>query len=125
MMHDTEMGFSVGNGDQVAVMLAKELKATDLVFATDVAGVFDADPKVALGASLINELSLSNLGMIASANGTKGDASGAMRGKISALASLESELRGGLRMAVISMMTRGRLSALLRGELVDATMIRP
>jgi isopentenyl phosphate kinase len=63
--------------------------------------------------------------MIASANGTKGDASGAMRGKISALASLESELRGGLRMAVISMMTRGRLSALLRGELVDATMIRP
>ena len=125
MVHNTEMGFSVGSGDQVAVMLAKELKATDLVFAKDVAGVFDADPKVAPGASLINELSLSNLGMIASANGTKGDASGAMRGKISALASLKPELRGGLRMAVISMMTRGRLSALLRGELVDATMIRP
>lgn len=125
MVHDTAMGFSVGSGDQVAVILAKELKATDLVFATDVAGVYDRDPKGAPEARLVRELSLSHLEELASASGTKGDASGSMRGKISALSELAPELRSGLRMAIISMMGPGRLRGLLRGEPVEATTIRP
>ena len=81
MVHDTEMGFSVGSGDQVAAIVAKELKATDLVFATDVAGVYESDPKATPGARLIPHLSLSDLTATASASGAKGDASGAMKGK--------------------------------------------
>jgi isopentenyl phosphate kinase len=125
MVSDSEMGFSVGSGDQVAAILAKELKATDLVFATDVAGVFDADPKQNPGARLLRQVSVSDLGALETATGTKGDASGAMRGKLAALAILAPELQHGLRMAIISMMDAGRLTGLLRGDTVDATTIGP
>jgi len=125
VVYDQEMGFSIGSGDQVAAILVKELKATDLIFATDVAGVFDADPKVAPGARLIKELSLSNLDMLASASSVKGDASGAMKGKLSALTGLRPELNAGLRMGIISMMKPGRLKEILGGGSVEGTLIRP
>jgi isopentenyl phosphate kinase len=125
MVHDSLMGFSVGSGDQVAVILAKELGASDLVLATDVAGVYDADPKANPDARLVRELSLTGSGDLAGAGDARKDASGAMRGKLSALAALSPELHGGLNMAIISMMEPGRLRALLRGDPVDATRIKP
>jgi isopentenyl phosphate kinase len=124
MVQDSVMGFCVGSGDQVAAIIAKELHATDLVFATDVAGVYDADPKVVPSVRLIEELSLGDLDVI-SASAAKGDASGAMRGKLAALSSLRPELEGGMRMAIISMMAPGRLKGLLRGEAIEGTRIRP
>ncbi len=123
MVYDTEMGFSVGSGDQVAAILAKELRATDLVFATDVAGVYDMDPKTSSNAHLIKELSLDHLDDFSPVNGAKPDASGAMRGKLSALIGLERELQRGLRMSIISMMIPGRLRDLLDGRPVEATSI--
>jgi len=120
---DSEMGFSVGSGDQVAAILAKELGATDLVFATDVDGVYDSDPKKNPAARLIPEVSLSR--GLASATGTSGDASGAMKGKIGAIAELAPEMNEGLNVSIISMMEPGRLSGLLRGEPVKATRIKP
>lgn len=120
---DTEMGFSVGSGDQVAVILAKELGATDLVFATDVDGVYDSDPKKNPGARLIPEVSLSKA--LASASGTSGDASGAMKGKMSAIAELAPEMKAGMNVSIISMMEPGRLRGLLHGEPVKATRIKP
>lgn len=125
MVHDTDMGFSVGSGDQVAAILAREFKATDLVFATDVAGVYDVDPKISPAAHLLPSLSLSHLDAIGATSGRQGDASGAMRGKLSALSGLAPELQEGLRMAIISMMEPGRLTRLLRGEPVQATRITP
>lgn len=125
MVFDTEMGFSVGSGDQVAAILTRELKATALVFATDVAGVHDTDPKVNKDARLIKELSLSNPKELAFARGNESDASGAMRGKLSVLKGLAPELSSGLRMSIISMMRPGRLSALLEGEPVEGTIIKP
>jgi isopentenyl phosphate kinase len=124
MVSDTEIGFSVGGGDQVAAILATELEATDLVFATDVAGVYDSDPKKNPGARLIPELSLSDLGGL-SASSMSGDASGAMKGKLGALADLTPELQRGMKISIISMMEPGRLCGLLQGEPVKATIIRP
>lgn len=123
MVHDAGMGFSVGSGDQVAAILAKELEATDLVFATDVAGVYDIDPKTSPNAQLIRELSLSHLDGRSPAVGAKADASGAMRGKLSALMGLDHELQRGLKMSIISMMMPGRLKGLLEGGAVEATSI--
>jgi isopentenyl phosphate kinase len=123
MVYDEEMGFSVGSGDQVAAILAKELGATDLVFATDVVGVYDKDPKKAPNARLLRNLSLCRLDELASSSGGSGDASGAMKGKLSALSILEQELRDGLKMSIISMMETGRLLGLLKGELMEATNI--
>ena len=123
IVSDTEMGFGGGSGDQVATILATELGAADLIFATDVAGVYDSDPKKNPESHLVKELSLSDLsGLTISA--TKGDASGAMKGKLNALADLPPELRRGMKMAIISMMEPGRLIGLLRGE-PKATIITP
>lgn len=124
VVYDTEMGFSIGSGDQVAAMLAKELGATDLVFATDVRGVYDQDPKANPDARLLREVSLSHLGGIAAAASAK-DASGAMRGKLLALEGLAPEMRDGLRMAIISMLEPGLLGRYLKGESVEASNIVP
>jgi isopentenyl phosphate kinase len=120
---DIEMGFSVGSGDQVAALLTKQLGATDLVFATDVDGVYDLDPKTSHNARLIRDLSLSHMGVLDSSGSEKGDASGAMRGKLLALTILEEELHQGLKMSIISMKEPGRLSRLLKGVPVEATHI--
>jgi len=121
MVYDTAMGFSVGSGDQVAVLLAKEMKATNLVFATDVAGVYDGDPKTNPKAKLIGELSLGK--MTNSSFGAAKDASGAMGGKLASLAPLKDEMERGLRVSIMSMMGAGRLTDLLRGKPFGGTNI--
>ncbi|MDD1770635.1 MAG: hypothetical protein LUO79_06075 [Methanomassiliicoccales archaeon] len=122
MVSDSAMGFSVGSGDQVASILAREFHATDLVFATDVAGVYESDPKLKPEARLIRELSLGNLQSLSAGNAVV-DASGAMRGKLTNLEGLRDELRAGLRVNIISMMEPGRLRRLLSGEEVEGTQI--
>ncbi len=42
---DVSAGFSVVSGDQLAVYIAVSLSASKLIFATDVDGIFDSDPK--------------------------------------------------------------------------------
>jgi isopentenyl phosphate kinase len=98
------------------------LNATDLVFATDVDGVYDSDPKKNPAAHLIPEISLGE--GLASTSSTSMDASGAMRGKIEAIAELTSEMEMGLNVAIISMMTPGNLDGLLKGRTVKATRIK-
>ena len=124
MVQDSVMGFCVGSGDQVATILTKELHATDLVFATDVPGVYDSDPKVNPEAKLMEELSLADLKHL-SAGDSKLDASGAMHGKLTNLEGIREELRDGLRTSIISMLEPGRLSRLLAGEAVESTRILP
>jgi len=122
IVQDAEMGFSVGSGDQVAAILAEELGVTDLVFATDVDGVYDSDPKKNPGERLIPEVNLSR--GVAFASSTNGDASGAMKGKIGALTDLTPEIEAGLNVAIISMMEPGRLSRLLHRKHVTSTRIK-
>jgi isopentenyl phosphate kinase len=124
MIFDEAMGFSVGSGDQLAAILAKEVQATHLVFATDVPGVFDADPKTSAGARQLGELSLAGTSHL-DLSGGRPDASGAMGGKIASLATLEPELRRGMDMAIITMMRPGNLHALLEGRRFEGTSIRP
>jgi glutamate 5-kinase len=124
MVQDSVMGFCVGSGDQVATILAKELHATDLVFATDVPGVYDSDPKANPNAKLIEDLSLDDRKHL-SASDSRMDASGAMYGKLTNLEGLRGELKDGLRTSIISMMEPGRLRRLLAGEVVGGTRIRP
>jgi isopentenyl phosphate kinase len=124
MVQDSVMGFSVGSGDQVARVLAKEFRSSDLIFATDVAGVYDVDPKANPLARPLKELSLANLMNVSSGEGMV-DASGAMRGKLSNLEGLAQELKTGLRASIISMMEPGNLKGVLKGVEFKGTWIRP
>ena len=61
MLIDSVMGWSVGSGDQLAVLLAKELRAKKLIFASDVAGIYEADPKKISDALPIERINLNEL----------------------------------------------------------------
>jgi isopentenyl phosphate kinase len=125
MLYDTQMGFSVGSGDPIAVLLARELGAKRLIFATDVLGIHEQDPKTNPGAPLIREINLNALDQFLERMGKSGvvDASGAMKGKLGALKPAEELLKGGLEVALLSMMQPNQLKRYLKGEDVDATRI--
>lgn len=57
---DLRNGFSVVSGDQLAAYLAIELRASRLIFGTDVDGIFDSNPKLNPHARLLTELTASS-----------------------------------------------------------------
>lgn len=120
---DPAMGWSVGSGDQIAVMLAKELGAKHLIFASDIDGVFTTDPKQDPNAELIDTINLNVIKEILERlrSSSKADASGAMHGKLNAISALKNEIQNGLDVAILSMMTSGRLVAFMNGEVTRAT----
>lgn len=61
MVFDEALGMTICSGDVIAPILAKELKAQKILFATDVDGVFDKDPYLHKDAKLLEKLSLSKI----------------------------------------------------------------
>lgn len=124
MIFDRAMGFSVGSGDQLAVILAKELDAQRLLFAMDVGGVYDGDPSKDDEASLISEISLKEIDAILQQIDARAgrDASGAMQGKLRSLLPLADQLDKGLEISLLSMMQPGQLVSALDRR--DAPMTR-
>ncbi len=122
---DSAMGWSVGSGDQMAVIIAKELGAKRLIFASDVAGIYEADPKVTLNPPLIERVNLDEIDMVLERMGSSGvvDASGAMKGKLTAIAPAKPLIEKGLEVTLISMMEYGNLKGILKGEETPSTQI--
>jgi isopentenyl phosphate kinase len=118
MLYDTKMGFSVGSGDPLAVLLCRELGASRLIFATDVPGIYETDPKIDAAAVLLEEINLNELEQVLERMGkaAKADASGVMKGKLNALIPAKDLIEKGLEVSIISMMEYGHLKALLKGE---------
>jgi isopentenyl phosphate kinase len=84
IVSDLKNGFSVLSGDQLAAYLAVQLKASRLVFGTDVDGIFSADPKHDPHARIIRELT-SSTALDAAARARVSDTpdvTGGMAGKI-------------------------------------------
>jgi len=81
---DLEKGFSVVSGDQLATYLAIKLKASRLVFGTDVDGIFDANPRLDPQARILRELTTSSALRVArrARVSTAPDVTGGMAGKI-------------------------------------------
>jgi isopentenyl phosphate kinase len=84
MVTDLEEGFSVVSGDQLAAYLAIKLKASRLVFGTDVDGIFEDDPKLNPHARILRELTISSALRVAGRPNmsTAPDVTGRMAGKI-------------------------------------------
>ena len=125
MLIDSVMGWSVGSGDQLAVLLAKEMGAKKLIFASDVTGIYSADPKSMPDALPIERINLNELEATLERMGVSGvtDASGAMKGKLMSIAHAKPLIEKGLKVGLISMMEYGTLKTFLKGDKVQATNI--
>lgn len=122
---DSAMGWSVGSGDQLAVIVCKELGAKRLIFATDVDGIYDADPKTTEDAELIAKVNLNDLETTLMKMGESGmvDASGAMKGKLQSVTPAKPLIEKGLKVGFLSMMKKGNLKAYLRNEECRCTRV--
>jgi len=128
MMFDETMGFSVCGGDQLAVIISYELKASHLIFATDVPGVYDKDPKKETKAILFKSININEIENVIKKieEANKTDASGRMKGKLLSIMStrdLRDLIEDGLKISIISMMEEGNLQKYLEGHEIDATKI--
>ena len=122
---DTVMGWSVGSGDPLAVLISRELGAKKLIFASDVAGIFDDDPKLNPSATQFDEINLKEIEQVTEQMGVSGvvDASGAMKGKLASIEPAKDLIEGGLEVSLISMMEQGALKALLGGNKSKSTQV--
>lgn len=124
MIYDTGMGFRVMSGDLIAYTLAKELNATRMIFATDVKGISDKDPKMFSDARLLQGVKVSEIpALISELKGNNPhDASGAIVGKLQTIEMAASLIKEGMDVAILSMMESGTLHSYLKGENVLATL---
>ncbi len=122
---DTTMGFSVSSGDPMVTLIAREFGAKRVIYASDVAGIYDSDPKVNPNAQLFHSIDLSNLDEAIEKMGKAGveDASGAMQGKVAAIEPVTDLIKKGLDVSVLSMMEYGSLKSLLNGDTSHSTHI--
>jgi len=125
MMYDDNMGFSVCGGDQLAIIISREIGANHLIFATDVSGIYDKDPKKDPNALLLKEININEIEQIMERmdESNKSDASGRMKGKILSLISAKDLIKNGLEVSIISMMKSGTLKKYLKGQDIDATKV--
>lgn len=84
---DHTQGYSIISSDIITAYLAKNLGAEQIIFLSDVDGIFDSDPKTNKKAKIIPEITNKNLKQVlkglTSSNGH--DVTGQMKGKIMAI----------------------------------------
>lgn len=89
MVLDTTRGMSVCSGDAIAPYLAQHLGATQLFYATDVAGIFAQDPHIHPDAPHFSHISVHEAltgATLSTSHNT--DVTGGLRGKVEAFAHL-------------------------------------
>lgn len=122
MMFDTEHGFSVLSGDIITIILAKELKMDTVVFATDVKGVFNENPKKSKNAKIVKQIKISEIAGLIKEMKSENDASNAMAGKLSSIMELKN-LNFIKQAAILTMRTNNILKGYLEAQDIDCTRI--
>ena len=116
IVSDVSAGFSIVSGDQLAAYLAIALKARMLIFATDVDGIFDADPKTRQRAHLIKEIPVSSIRRISTDMGrTITDVTGGMKGKLEEAATVAFN---GIPVFFVNLLKGNRMQDLVLGRRV-------
>jgi isopentenyl phosphate kinase len=118
MCADEKRGFSVCSGDKVVHLLGKLLKPKHVIFATDVAGIYTADPKLDSTAKLIPRIALSQIQEFEKLadKATNPDITKGMRGKLEEIKQFEPILRAGAEVAILGMMEPGILPRYVAGD---------
>jgi isopentenyl phosphate kinase len=119
---DTELGFTILSGDQLASYIAIRLKAERIIIGTDVDGVYDDDPKIKKDAKIFNRLTLEELRKLQNnpRKSTACDVTGSMIGKIAELIpAIEREIP----VTVVNATRPNCIYKALKGETVEGTLI--
>lgn len=117
---DREQGCSILSGDQIAPFLGTKLGISDLVYATDVDGVYDRAPDQK-GAQHIATINAHNWHEVQEQLGGSShiDVTGGMAGKVAALMDVAKQ---GLRARIIDATIAQRLYQALQGEAVGSLL---
>ncbi|MEM4018467.1 MAG: hypothetical protein QXW46_06900, partial [Sulfolobales archaeon] len=78
----SDKGFEVISGDTLAWYIARELRIGEIVFVTDVDGLYDSDPKTNPGAKKISRASIDEVLGFLSISSSKVDVTGGMVRKL-------------------------------------------
>lgn len=108
-------GIAILSGDQITSYLAKKLKAKNVIFASDVDGIFHKNPKIYKDAKLIGEINNKNYSSIIKGMrlGNSFDVTGEMRGKILAI---KRDLSGGKIMLINGLKRENMLKSLVNSN---------
>lgn len=113
MVPDSTMGYSVLSGDQILTDLADKFKPNQIVYGSDVDGIYDSDPKINPTAQLIPKISQGEIvNIIEHINGE--DASGQMKGKLLEIKSLLE--KGYEEVFVLNLTKKGNLLEVLQDK---------
>jgi isopentenyl phosphate kinase len=120
---DEKQGFAILSGDQLAVEIAKKIKAKRLIFGTDIDGVYTADPKLDSRAKLIDMISISEIDERTKIHGSLNtDVTGGMFGKIQ---EASEAARTDIEVLIVNALEPDIIRKALLGEKVKGTYIIP
>lgn len=115
---DDKWGCSILSGDTIVSYLANKLKAKEVVFLSDIDGIFDEDPKINPQAKLIPEVNSRNLNnvlrILQNKDSSRTNITGEMYGKVLAI---KKELRN-KNIYIANGFKQGILTKILAGEKV-------
>lgn len=119
---DLETKFSICSSDQIAVYLAEKLEAKLLLFATDVNGVYNLNPKTHLKAKRLEFINKSDISEIIKTikPHNKFDTSGEMWGKLNTIAS--SNLSKNTKIQIFDGLKPNSIYKTLSGKLVGTAI---
>jgi isopentenyl phosphate kinase len=121
---DTDQGFAILSGDQIASCLAVKMHAKRLIMGVDVDGLFTDDPKKVSSASLIQRVTLAEIQSLRNKIGKTSvtDVTGGMLGKVSELVLPVSQ---GVQALIVNALKPDNVYKSLIGEDVIGTRIEP
>ena len=105
---DTNLGFTILSGDQIASNLAIALKSERIILGVDVDGLYTSDPKLDREAKFIEKISLQELKkMLAKIGGTRTtDVTGGMLGK---MVEMIPAIEKGIKVEIVNAKKPGRV----------------
>ncbi len=123
---DTVSGFTIMSGDQITMYLARILNTSQVIFATDVNGIYTDDPKQNPKARQIPLITPSNLEEILKdvAMGTANNAADVTAGMRGKLTEILKGLPKGCEVLICDLRTPGTLARILAGRKVPCTRLR-
>jgi isopentenyl phosphate kinase len=120
VVRDLRRGFSVCSGDLLMLELARAFRPERAVFATDVDGLFTADPKRRPRAELLEKVGPKDLAKIEFSSASRTDVTGSIEGKLHRMFEIADHVDECL---IVNGNVKNRVRDALRGKRVIGTRI--